>query len=261
MLKNKLRSSALILALALAVSLFCGCAAPADGIGENVQSADAESEQITEEYELKGKTFIFLGSSVTYGSAADGRSFVELIAERCDCTCIKWAVSGTTLAETNDRSYVSRLRDNSVDVPACDHLIVQLSTNDASNNIALGTLSESKSIADFDTKTVIGAIEYIIAYAKEKWDCPVSFYTGTKYTSSQYQSMVDALLQIKEKWDIGVLDLYNDPEMNAVTSEDYQRYMADPIHPTDVGYEDWWLPKFEQFLLDEGQRCVDKVNS
>ena len=247
MLKNKLRSSALILALVLAVSLFCGCAAPADGIGENVQSADAESEQITEEYELKGKTFIFLGSSVTYGSAADGRSFVELIAERCDCTCIKWAVSGTTLAETNDRSYVSRLRDNSVDVPACDHLIVQLSTNDASQEIPLGEICSG---SGYDTSTVTGAIEFIINYARDTWNCPVLFFTGSHYNSDRYDAMVKRLYELKEKYGIGILDLWNDENFNQIPDELRDLYMQDDIHPTKAGYRDWWGPELEKQLLD-----------
>ena len=59
---------------------------------------------------LKGKTILFLGSSVTYGSAADGISFVEHIAARTGCYVIKEAISGTTLADLDDQSYVSRLK-------------------------------------------------------------------------------------------------------------------------------------------------------
>ena len=40
---------------------------------------------------LKGKTVLFLGSSVTYGAFADGVSFADLMAERCGIRCIKEA--------------------------------------------------------------------------------------------------------------------------------------------------------------------------
>jgi len=33
-------------------------------------------------------------------------------------------------------------------------------------------------------------MEYIICYAKQTWNCPVLFYTGTKYDSEQYAEMV-----------------------------------------------------------------------
>lgn len=59
---------------------------------------------------LNGKTVLFLGSSVTYGSVANGISFADIMAEECGINCIKEAVSGTTLADINDNSYVSRLK-------------------------------------------------------------------------------------------------------------------------------------------------------
>lgn len=199
-------------------------------------------------FPLDGKTFVFLGSSVTYGSASGGWSMADYIAEEFDCTVVKWAVSGTTLVTSNDNSYVARMENQMRRQKACDHLIVQLSTNDATQNKPLGTLSKSMDKADFDTTTVIGAIEYIIASAKEKWNCEVSFYTGTKYDSAAYQKMVDALKDIQEKWGIGIIDLWNDAEMNAVSDTNYKRYMSDSIHPTKLGYKLWWGPKFAEHL-------------
>ena len=119
----------------------------------------------------------------------------------------------------------------------------------------MGEICRLERIADgevqrFDTKTVAGAIEYVIAYAKQTWNCPVIFYTGTQYKSEQYAQMVDLLLQIQEKWKIGVIDLWNDPEMQAVSAEDYKLYMINGIHPSLAGYRDWWTPKFEAYLTE-----------
>ena len=46
---------------------------------------------------LKGKTVVFLGSSVTKGFAAHNNAFAEYIAIKDSCICIKEAVNGTTL--------------------------------------------------------------------------------------------------------------------------------------------------------------------
>lgn len=62
----------------------------------------------------------------------------------------KEAVSGTTLADLNGTSYLSRLKN----------------------------VDKTK---QFDTQTVIGSMEAIICYCQETWNCPVIFYTGTKY--------------------------------------------------------------------------------
>lgn len=196
---------------------------------------------------LKGKTVIFLGSSVTYGSASGGNSFVEFL-EKCDgIVPVKEAVSGTTLIDNGEKSYVARMKTLPKDIRA-DAFVCQLSTNDASQKLPLGVVSHGKELGDFDTSTVAGAIEYIIVYARETWNCPVIFYTGTKYDSPEYAAMVKRLGELREKWDIEIIDLWNDGEMNSVSPEDYELYMANPIHPTLAGYGKWWLPKFEEKL-------------
>jgi len=197
------------------------------------------------------KRIAWLGSSVTYGFASGGYSMAEAIAEkREDTVCYKFAVSGTTLVNDSANSYVARLQQMDTSLKL-DMLVVQLSTNDATRGKALGQISETTDINRFDTTTVAGAIEYIIAYAKNTWACPVVFYTGTYYESTAYASMVELLLGIQEKWDIGVIDLWNDAEMTALYGTDpYTAYMSDPIHPTALGYKEWWTPKFEQFMLN-----------
>ncbi len=62
-------------------------------------------------------------------------------------------------------------------------------------------------------------MEYITVYAKQTWNCPVIFYTGTKYDSKQYQQMVDVLFELQDKYGIGVIDLWNDEEMNDVSEK------------------------------------------
>lgn len=75
----------------------------------------------------------------------------------------------------------------------------------------------------------------IICYARETWDCPIIFYIGTKYDSEQYAQMVELLYAMQDKWNIGIIDLWNSEEMNAVSKDDYDFYMADPIHSTQAG--------------------------
>ena len=194
------------------------------------------------------KNYIFLGSSVTYGSAAGGHSFVDMLAEKYQIFCIKEAVSGTTLVDNGPNSYVQRMILNLDKKMECEQFICQLSTNDATQGLPLGKISISKKLDDFDTSTIIGAMEYVICYALHTWHCPVSFYTNTYYNSENYQQMVDVLYQLKDKWNIGIIDLWNDEKMRNVQKDKYDRYMADVIHPTELGYREWWMPKFETFF-------------
>ena len=195
---------------------------------------------------MEGKHLIFLGSSVTYGSASCGVSFADFVARRNGCAITKEAVSGTTLVDEGEDSYISRLKKLDKSIPA-DLFVCQLSTNDATQGKPLGMLSDSK---EYDTKTVAGAIFYIVSYVKEVWGCPVVFYTNPRYESPEYDKMVSLLSEIKRNYNITVIDMWNDTAFNAITAEQRQRYMADPIHPTREGYLDWWTPYMEAKLIE-----------
>ena len=191
---------------------------------------------------LEGLDILYLGSSVTYGASSLGTAFPEYIAARNGTDYLKEAVSGTTLVEEGLNSYVTRLKK--VDkARAFDLVICQLSTNDATQKKELGTPG-----AGDDTHTVCGAIEYIIDYARETWNCPVVFYTNSYYENERYAAMVDALHTIAENEDIGVIDLYSDEAFNDITEEQRALYMADSIHPTRAGYLLWWTPAMEEYL-------------
>ncbi len=202
---------------------------------------------------LSGKTIVWLGSSVTYGAHSSGHySMVDYVRDQHPAlTCEKYAISATPLVNQTPGSYVARLklipRDKKVDL-----IVVQLSTNDASTGRDFGEAGASFDQKDFDDTTIAGAIETIIAYSRETFGCPVMFYTGTWYDSEAYGTMVDLLLQIRQKWGIGVIDMYHNAEMTALYgSELYLEYMAaDGIHPHRKGYTEWWGPYIDQQITE-----------
>lgn len=206
---------------------------------------------------LSGKKILFLGSSVTFGAASEGQSFVELFEQLDGVNAVKEAVSGTTLADQfswsallffgSGSSYITRLKkQTATDI---DFVVCQLSTNDATKNLPLGEISTSRELASFDTSTVTGAMEYIIRFSKDRWNCPVVFYTGSRYDSAPYSAMVRRLYELQQKWQIGIIDLFTDEEFNQIDPETYGLYMYDPIHPTRAGYAQWWMPKMEKELI------------
>lgn len=207
---------------------------------ENVQSQPGSP--------LAGKHILYLGSSVTYGASSLQTSFVEYIAKRNDTTYQKEAVSGTTLVDAGVDSYISRLQKVDPN-ESFDLFVCQLSTNDATQEKPLGTVSAAGA-QDFDTSTVCGAIEYIITYARKTWNCPVIFYTNAYYENETYASMVAALQEIAEKHGISVIDLYTDQAFNDIDEVQRALYMADAIHPTRAGYLEWWTPVIEKKLIE-----------
>lgn len=212
---------------------------------------DPEHVKVLEKSPLAGMHFCFLGSSVTYGSAAGGVSFVEYICKRNGYSFVKEAVSGTTLVDNGPDSYIQRMLRNISPEERFDAFVCQLSTNDAARNLPLGRMMPKcaeDECPSFRRDTIIGALEYIIAYVQKTWKCPVICYTGTKFENPLYGQMVEALYDLRKKWKIGIIDLWNDPQMGMVSETEYGHYMQDPVHPTRAGYLDWWTPKMEQQL-------------
>ena len=197
---------------------------------------------------LNGKHIVFLGSSVTYGAASNGVSFVDFLAEKMGCRVTKEAVSGTTLVDDAPDSYICRMKKLNPEMKV-DLFVCQLSTNDATQMKDLGETCRTYDMDDFNTLTVAGAIEYIIAYARKTWKCPVAFYTSPRYDSARYAAMVGLLQTIRRKWDIALIDLWNDSIFNDITAGQRSRYMADPIHPTREGYLEWWTPYFKRVIV------------
>ena len=116
---------------------------------------------------VKGKNFFILGSSVAYGAASLQQAVGEYLCNRLDMNLTKEAVSGTTLVNDGESSYVARLQKQEYAKNKYDIFMCQLSTNDATKKLPLGQISTSTNLKDFDTNTITGAIEYIVCYAKQ----------------------------------------------------------------------------------------------
>lgn len=190
----------------------------------------------------------WIGSSVTYGHSSCGHySMADALAALYgDMTFSKFAVSGTTLVNDSPDSYVARIRLIPKDYHP-DAVIVQLSTNDASKGKPFGNVTSAR--AGFDDTTIAGAMETIITYIRKTFNCPVLFYSGSYYESEAYAKMVDLMHQIADKWDMPVIDLFSDPDMQkAYDTPYYHEVMSDPIHPKKRGYSEWWAPKMKEVL-------------
>ena len=222
---------------------------------ERVIATDSLWGLVEQEVTLSEKpTYYFLGSSVTYGSATNGISFVEEVQKTLGYNVKKEAVSGTTLVDNGASSYIARMKTLPTGT-SVNRLIVQLSTNDVTQNIAFGELASGYDISSFNTSTVIGAIEYIIAYAKQTWGCEVVFYTNHKYNNNRYNALVNELYKVQAKWGIGIVDFYNYAEMERLDSATLNSYKADDIHPNVQGYA--WMGKvFSEYIQNSLEKDV-----
>lgn len=197
---------------------------------------------------LTGGRIAVLGSSVARGEASEGWAVGEYLAARLGTSLDKEAVSGTTLADTGPESYVQRLHRLDPKV-RYSLFLCQLSTNDATKQLPAGVVAPGHDPADFDTSTTLGALETILEYALRTWRCPAAVFTGSRYDSPAYAALVAQLPALREKWGVGILDLWNGEAFNDIPDASRRLYLRDPIHPTKAGYRDWWGPELERQLL------------
>ncbi|MBQ7993456.1 MAG: hypothetical protein IJ252_10535, partial [Solobacterium sp.] len=238
-------------------------------------STDLDPANLEKGNTLEGKVIGYLGSSITQGFRSNGVAFPEYIAQLSGSTTIKQAVPGGTLAlkegYREEICYINQLHNGALtDVEHLDALVVQLSTNDVGAGIPIGELSDSFAAADQDYRTILGAMEYITAFAKEKWDCPVMYYinaylpdsvidqyaNGDEATAQllheqyqdMYEQMIDALYQVAGKWGLGVADLWNDEYVRSADLAINNFFMDDPIHPHKAGYYFWYTQPIMEAL-------------
>lgn len=197
-----------------------------------------------DDHVLHGKTIYQLGSSISFGSGNNGKSFVEQIGALTGSSFDKQTVSGTNLTKTaNKTSYVERYQNFNFN-KTCDFLVVQLSTNDFYNKMPKGAVTayEVTDSAMMDVSTLCGAIEYIIAKTYEQSSSTVvAFYSCVIKPDwanrAEYQAFVsNEMARIVEKWGIVFIDLFNKRTL------DYSSQMTDSIHPNGVAYAGIFTP-------------------
>ncbi len=225
----------------------------------NVDEYSVASTDVVENSSLKGKSFFFLGSSVTYGEGAEGEAIADFVRKKHQAEVIKEAVSGTTLMKWDDnpkgKSYVTRFEEYLAKedcLSSLDCFVLQLSTNELRRQDHLGevTAADVFDDASFDPETSFGAIEHIASLVKQKWDCPILLWSNPNFGNEIYETLVEGAKKIEEKWDsIAFLNLYEDEEFNSISQEQRKLYMKDTTHPTKAGYKIWWLPKFEESFI------------
>lgn len=196
---------------------------------------------------LFGKRIGYLGSSITYGAAAHGKSFADYLSAEDGVITTKSAISGTTLAGNEPKTYVSRLVSDFPLTSQYDAFVVQLSTNDGRQNKALGTITADDQQSGFDRNTTLGAIEFICSYIRDHFKAPIIFYTCLRKTDADYAALVAQLYILQAKWHFTILDLWADPVVKSLTAASPMA-MFDDAHPTQLGYQTIWTPLFEQKL-------------
>lgn len=199
-----------------------------------------------------------------YGNTQGDKSYVNMIADKYNMTCINYAVSGGTISSGSSET-VHHICDDVLNMDDdADYIIVGGGYNDWLYNTPLGAITENYTGEINANGRVIGGAEmlcrnllsrykgkkigFVLSHKiKESPYTKNTAWSGAAYTMTECH---DAIISVLEKYGIPYLDLYNKSTLNTAFS-DYLSYTAnnDGTHPTEEGYDKFYCDKFEHFLL------------
>ena len=207
---------------------------------------------------LKGKKALFVGDSITYGGTDGG--WVTRIGAENSLIATNAGVSGSAISITsrvssgNRTRILTQLENNKSN--SYDYVIMHGGMNDAWDSNAVGTMTTSFDVDDFDNTTYAGGLEELFYYAKQyypdatygfivNYNTPASTSGGNTANTGAYFRMAK---QICEKWDIPYIDLYEGTvevdgtelsysnDILKVSEATYFRAAGD-VHISSLGYD------------------------
>lgn len=216
---------------------------------------------------FQGKTFLFLGDSLTegvLGTTSKNNRYTDVFARLSGATAYTYGIGGTRIAyQTNptlhkprhDIYFASRIRDMRAEA---DYVVVFGGSNDlAEGDAPLGTFGDTK------PTTFYGALHDLYTRLREKYPqatliaiTPIHRLNdeGDFINKAGVQRIggmkayANAIKQVAEAFNVLVLDAYSNWKIDPNNEEHLKTYFcADNLHPNDAGHQ-YIANRFLEFM-------------
>lgn len=212
---------------------------------------------------LAGKTVYAFGDSIAAGHKYS-RSFADWAADQEGMELHKYAVNGAAIMDAaySGGQILAQIENASAEEP--DYILFDGGTNDAeylqnNSDVEIGTVGDGREPADFDTATFAGAFERTIYDMKQKWpDAQIIYVAVHKLGSRDWdiqEAMHDLEMQLCDKWEIAVANVYEDADLDTRDEEQKNRYTFNDLggnglpgtngsgtHPNLAAVEAFYVP-------------------
>ena len=193
----------------------------------------------------KNKTAIFIGDSITWGT---GYSWANYIGSHYDMkSTVNAGKSGGVLSNNRD---ADRWLVNVVKKYAnqkFDYVILHGGINDASMGVALGSYKKNDFSGNYDTKSLIGGLEYYLYTAKKQWpNAKFGFIINydtprCNDCSKKTPTFYPKIMEVLKKWNISYINLYSGKTPSGESYSDLlkvstNKYISDGVHLNRDGY-------------------------
>lgn len=235
-------------------------------IEEGIRLSDTMVKEINELSILNGKVIMSFGDSIMAGDGNSGVGIADIIGTRHNMTVKDFSLGGATItyvpdastARKNITSQVTEAISSVVDAP--DYIIFDGLTNDINGGAVqpLGEVSEGYG-SEFDNTTFCGAFEHIVRTLKTSYPSSKLAYVHVHHMASRNLNnqniFGDKAEEICRKWGVPIADIYHSgglntfiDEMHKYTKATTEQPTGDRTHPTQEGYELFYIPIIESVL-------------
>lgn len=198
--------------------------------------------------DLKGKTIVFLGDSITQGVGASSPDlcYVSLFQKaHPETTVINCGVSGTRFAKQSDVAEddylnVNRFTERAQMMPDADFVVVFGGINDYGHgNAPLGVLGET------EDQTFYGAAHLLFSRLITRYPTAQFLILTPLHCIKEPEPSIQgaslpeyvwAIRETAEVFSLPVLDLYAGAGFNPNMGDQQAIYMTDGLHPNDAGH-------------------------
>ncbi len=203
---------------------------------------------------LKDKTVMTFGDSIMHG---DGNCFVgiaDMMSQRYLMTPIDYSLGGSTFGKVNNREQIANQISKAINKnETADIIFINGGTNDMRKSKP-GTISDDFDYDNYGYEDFCSGMEYSLGLLKESFpDTPVVYIRahnmeyGIERNELHFGNLA---LDICEKWEIDVVDIFSDTDFNTHDKGMKSVYTVhtksckdgDSIHPNKLGYYKYYIP-------------------
>lgn len=201
----------------------------------------------------KGKSAVFVGDSITYGSGCDGDKYWEVLEDEIGFSSVTgMGIGGSCWSVKSDYGTANQpLINRWQQIPEADLIQIFMGTNDYGHGTPLGAIEDDTDVSFY------GAMNYILSNLQKKYPesrivvcTPLHRYGRNAsaniltydylphpVTGKTLGDYVDAMKDVCERLSIPVIDLFNISGINPTIEEVKAKYMPDGLHPNTEGHK------------------------
>ena len=202
----------------------------------------------------EGKSAVFVGDSITYGSGTT-KIYHQYLKESLGLGSVtSMGVAGSCISATSDYGHTNQpLMDRYGNVPDADLIVVFMGTNDYGHESPLGTMADTTDVSFYGALNVIvpalvaahPSSKIVFATPLHRYGFGSSKLTGAAFTydnipNGRGATLGDYAAAIKEvcaAHGVSVMDLYEEYPLDPSDAAVRAQYMPDGLHPNAQGHQ------------------------